>query len=182
MNNGINNALISSRYAQAFYTLYKDFITSDHFKIIVRLVAHFKQNPSLIPLLKIPIIPNVIKQQGMVEFLITKNGLPRCFEQLIHLLAQANRLHLIAQILNEIEKKYKREHELINIEVKSSFPLTEDQQKTIIDFVARISGKKPTAHFVQDPSLIAGIRIVNDTFVWEHSVKKQLAAIQRCLD
>ena len=182
MNNGIQNALISNRYAQAFYALYKDSITSDHFNIIVQLVAYFKQNHSLISMLKIPIIPNEIKQQGLVEFLITKNGLPRCFEQLIQVLVQANRLYLIAQILNEIEKKYKQEHELINVEVKSSFSLTEDQQKTIINFVAHISGKKPTAHFIQDPSLIAGIRIVNDTFVWEYSVKKQLTAIQRCLD
>lgn len=182
MNNGVNSALISGRYAEAFYELYKERITHDNFKTMVQVVAYFKKNPSLISLLKVPIIANEIKKQSMIDFLITHNKLPDCFERLIDLLIKTNRLYLIAQIMYEIEKKYKHEHKLINIEVKSSCSLTADQQEAIIHFVARVSGKKPTAHFVEDPSLIAGVRIVNDTFVWECSVKKQLAAIQRCLD
>lgn len=182
MNNSVNSALISNRYAQAFYTLYRDQILHNDFKSLVQLVAYFRKNPSLISLLKVPIIPNAEKRQGMVDFLITRNKLPNCFERLIDLLIKDNRLYLIAQVLNEIEKKYKDEYELINVKVTSSYPLTGDEQEAIIHFIARLSGKKPTAHFVQDPSLIAGVRIVNNTFVWECSVKKQLATIQRCLD
>jgi F0F1-type ATP synthase delta subunit len=73
-----------------------------------------------------------------------------------------------------------RQH-IVSFTITSSHLLPESAVLSIQRFLARNTGKTIIYTCIVDPTLIAGVRLVNTTLFWEHSVAKQLRDAQNIL-
>lgn len=101
------------------------------------------------------------------------------FQVLIKLLTAHKRLELFPAVVRYFFEYYKREHRVVFCEIKSSHCLTDEQAVEFARFIERETGKQVLFSRKIDRGLIAGVRIEGDTMVWEHSVAKQLRAIEQ---
>lgn len=101
------------------------------------------------------------------------------FQLMIKLLTAHKRLELFPAVVRHFFEYYKRKHQIIFCEIKSSHCLTDEQANELAQFIERETGKQTLFSRQIDRGLIAGVRIEGDTMMWERSVAKQLRAIEQ---
>ena len=106
--------------------------------------------------------------------LIDHYKLPSFFEKLITLLVHDKRAPLMSRVLKELVALYRKKHTIVFFEITSSHGLTHEQLDNIEQFLARKTGCDIIYKYEVDTTLIAGLRLQSDAFVWEYSIRKQL--------
>lgn len=110
-----------------------------------------------------------------------KLGIPSSFNSLIALLLEHKRAFLLKLIFDELCKEvHKRKNELI-CEVAIAGYMSESDTSVMTDFFAKKTGKKLICSYKEDPSLIAGIRIQSEQFLWESSIRGRLRHVYNSL-
>ncbi len=164
---------ISHKYAQAFFNIYGDTVTSSAIKCIERAAQFLRAHRRALFLFKVPVIDRSIKQAGLVEF-CDRFQLGDNIERLAIVLLHDKRASLLAPIFEAIVALYKKRNSIVGVTVASSCALTEEQRSFIEAFIARHVVGEKNYRYTIDTSLIAGIRVYSDTFLWEFSIAKQL--------
>lgn len=98
---------------------------------------------------------------------------------LIKLLDAHNRLRLFAKVIHALWELYRKRYEIAACTIKSSHDLTVDEEKILQAFVQRITGCQVFYRSVRVRSLIAGIRIESDEFLWEQSIADKLRRVEQ---
>lgn len=126
---------------------------------------------------KIEVIEKVLEKQKLIQ-------VPAC-KKLILLLLKDKRIDLLEEVLKKIIALYKQWEKKHHFTVTTSHSLEEEEEVTVLNFIQEqltlkgLSPKDVTANFVVDPSLISGIRIAGNTFLWERSIAKQLRTLEQ---
>lgn len=164
---------IAYKYAIAFLNVYRDRLTFDDIKNIHEAAQFLSKHRRALFLLKVPIIKQQIKQEGLYAF-CRRFGLIDEVHNLIKLLLKHKQAYLLADVLKAIVYWYQQQHHISNIMVTSSIVLPQSYRDAIVQFVdQRVMGIKQY-RFEINPQLIAGIRIQSDTILWEISIDKRL--------
>lgn len=93
---------------------------------------------------------------------------------LFDLLFEQKRFILLLDILSAIITESQKRKGIIKCTVSSSIQLTDAEKKEIETFIHTHVSKNALIEYAIDASLIAGIRIVTNTKMWEHSIAQQL--------
>ena len=171
---------VARKYAQAFLNVFADTISQDDFEHIEAAALFFKKQPSLLFFLKWPALGVAVKVEALNKVL-QKFGLPDSFNKLVDLLAQDKRTFLIAEVLSQISKQYKKSHKLGVFNISSAHQLNEQELTTIKEFLAKLTGLDIIYNYTIDKKLIAGIRLQSDTYLWEYSIANQLNQLKLSL-
>ena len=170
-----NETVLASRYAQAFFNEFGSFFMPEHLTALMHARSYFQQHTSICSLLKIPLIDDEIKIRALDTILIDQYHLPAQIEQLIRLLVHTKRAFLIVQVLRQLHVLYQIKAGIEVFKITSTTELTDEQKRTLIIFLQNKTGHTIQYEYKIDPSLIAGIRMMSDTHLWEYSVAQQLS-------
>ena len=95
------------------------------------------------------------------------------------LLFAHNRIFLLESVLHDICCIYKHEHNEIDVMLSTAHEILPEQVAALTEFFTSNSKGNVTMHVVRDPSLIAGVRMQSETWLWEDSVAKKLRALKQ---
>ena|SRR3990167_4151787 len=163
----------ANAYAKAFCNIYDTSLTREAIDGIGQAGNFLNEHRRALFLFKIPLIDEAVKKRGMQE-LSDRFELPQGVARLFDVLLAHGSASLLADVFLAIVKYYNREHQYESVVITSASELTEQQKKQIIAFAdARFTGTKKYT-FRLDTSLIAGIKIMSDTMMWESSIDNYL--------
>jgi F-type H+-transporting ATPase subunit delta len=172
-----NSNLLARRYAQAFLTVYGHELTVEVVDRMRELSRFLLRHNRILFFLTIPTIDGAVKQRGLT-LLCERFELPASIKQLTGLLLESKRALLLGTVLRFIDSLYKKEHAILSFDISSAHPLSETNKEFFWQFLKKQLHKTIICTYRVDKSLIAGVRICSDTYLWEHSVAKQLRSVQ----
>ena len=167
----------AARYAQAFFSLYKDTITVQDYRHLRIAVQALKADKRLTNSMQLPFM-YTNASNDLAHKIVALLQLPDYFTLLCTILIQRKRLGILDTVLQKIITLIEQHSGLLYCVVSSSHELSPNDIALFIDYFARITDKKIVYDTIIDPTLIAGVRIQSDTAVWESSVRKQLQQLE----
>lgn len=168
--------ILARRYAQAYLHLFGAQITDHTIVQLKAFVAWYLRHAHGFSYLDLASFSAQAKIQ-LVMRSAARFELQQ-LEKLVTLLAQQNRLGLLVPVLQTIIALYQHEHHRTDVVLTSAHQLTDAEQRKLQQFFEQKTGQHSTIVAKLDPRLIAGVRLQSDTFLWEHSVAKQLRAVR----
>lgn len=168
--------LLSLKYARAFTNIHSDKITYDDLSNIENLIKFLKEEKRLFFYLRLSFIEEEIRIL-VFNKLLEKFKLKEIFQDLFILLMDQNRVSLLIHILEHTVKIIKNKLGIIQFTFYISHELKKEYINTIEKFLENKTGKKIIYKKIIDPSLIAGLKLINDNYLWEYSIKQQLLSL-----
>ena len=98
--------------------------------------------------------------------------------RLMKLLLVDKREILVSPVLDMLCSSYLKRAGIVMCTLLSSHALTEHERSIVQQFIAHQVGYRIIYDYKVDPALIAGIKVVSDTFMWEYSVARQLREVE----
>ncbi len=93
-------------------------------------------------------------------------------------LAQNNRLASLPVILNEFAREMERRHGVVEASVVSAFPLSDAQQKNLVDTLSQKTGKSVRLNLQIDKSLLGGMVVTVGSRMIDDSLKSRLSQLK----
>lgn len=171
--------MISKRYALAFLNIFP--LVPDNLEHIKQATAFLDQHDEVFLMLKIPLLDATKKAHALEDYLIGRFKLPETFKQLIAVLIAQKRSYMINDILRWMVELYEERAGIEFFKVSSGVPLDDIDIETITHFLAEKTNHTIITQQEHDDELIAGVRLQSTQHLWEYSICKQLAAVQRQL-
>lgn len=168
---------LAKRYATAYVNLFEDQLD---LKVCGRLEAaydFFKNYPVALLVLKLSTVSPQDKK-ACIKALIKLFKLPASLERMIDLLLAQNRAQLFPLVLTRIVSLYKERHSITHYQVISSHELSPEALETVLAYLKQVTDRHILYTVRVDKRLIAGLRLLSDTTLWEYSINKQLAQLQ----
>lgn len=168
----LSNAATTA-YASAYLNMFGDDISRSEINSITDAADFLKEHRRALFLLKVPVIDESVKRRGIKE-LVNRFELPSSVLRLFDLLLEQQRASLLAKVFEAIVDQYNTRNTYEKVVISSSQTLSDEQKKQIIAFAdKRFPGSKEY-EFKLDARLIAGIKIMSDTMMWESSIDNYL--------
>ena len=168
---------IAYKYAQAFMNVFPKACT---FADMARLaIAHnfLQAHKQTLLFLQLPQFDHE-RKRSMVADLIGRFSLPEQLSAIILLLITHNRSFYIPEVLSSIIELYKKQTNSIEFSLKTSHALSEKQIESVKQFLAQLLNKNIIGTALVDKSLIAGMRLQSNDYIWEYSVRKHIKNLQ----
>jgi len=169
---------VARNYAIAFLNTFEDDMTPQDFLRIRAIRDFWLDNKKMFTFLNVPGF-DLMKKKELLNALLKEFDAPAFLQELIVLLVRHGRASYIPDVLEQVCDLYKERNNILFFTITSTYELSEDELKTIEQFLAHKTGKKILFNWSIDTSLIAGIRCQSDTLVWEHSISKQLDDLRK---
>ena len=168
---------VAKKYAKAFLKVHGDQITNVDIEKMATAQSFLHTNKRSLFFLQLPQLSSATRL-SMVEDLVGYFKLPQESIRLFLLLLSHNRSFLISEVLAFIVLLYKEQMGMMDFSIMSSHALSDQQKVPIKAFLDYSIHKKSICTYKIDKTLIAGIRIYSGEYMWEYSVRKQLACLR----
>jgi F-type H+-transporting ATPase subunit delta len=162
------NITIARPYAQAVFDLARDQKAFDQWSGMLELLSAVVTDPQLIPVIGNPRVSG----DGLVTLIIDVcgDGLTEQGRSLVRVLAENRRLELLPEMRALYEAMRAEAEQLVQAEVVSAFPLTDEQKKGIAGALSRRLGRQVQLTCETDEALIGGAVIRAGDLVIDGSV------------
>ena len=144
-------------------------------------LAGIFSNPELSAVLKSPAVPAASKR-GIAETLIAKTKPSAPLAKLLLLLADRNRLELVAEIAKTYDERLMELRQVVRVDVTTAMPLTSAHAADFEQRLSQATGRRVLMTTAVDPTLIGGAVARIGTIVYDGSVANQLARIRERLE
>ncbi len=168
-----NRALLARKCAAAYLNLYEDGIKDSDIAIIESVSDFFAQHKQMLIMLTVPGISNALKWQALQQ-VFTHVKAPASLHSLIHMIVNQGRSLLLPEVLHAIISLYYERKRVMKCTIMTSHPIDDAAREIIRRFMMRQTRWNIVYTYEVNPSLIAGIRVLGDTVLWEYSIDKQL--------
>lgn len=171
-------SLVAKKYAQAYLHSFEnnlDLAEVQNFKTAIKFFRYHNDFLSIVSIL-------ATKKDGaclLLEEIKTHFNLPDSIRKLIQILVKHRKLDIFDKVLQDIYCSYMLKNNILEVTIATAQELEEDQKIRFEEFFKKLSGKKIVSSTIVDESLIAGIRMQSDIFLWEYSIKSRIAKISR---
>lgn len=169
---------LSKKYAQAYYAVYSENIEPSSIQALQQASNFLSHSKEILFLLGYGALDSQ-EVKRCIQLFIQRFALPQTIEKICMLLLAHNRIFLLEPVLHDICCIYKHEHNEIDVTVSTSHQLLPEQLVELTEFFTSYSKGKVVMHVKHDPSLIAGVRMQSETWLWEDSVAKKLRALKQ---
>jgi F0F1-type ATP synthase delta subunit len=177
----ILHEILATRYARAFYQVSNGAISLHSIEQLRMLAVFFSQHPALLLTLESThFLP--AHAEAFVSHLLRSYQYAPLLAPLLFQLTIQHRLRLLNQIAHHLEALYNKGHSRCHFTAYTSHALQDEQKNTIINFIqSHVDAKEVIVTFKERQELISGIRIINETMMWERSVQKTLLLMKQRL-
>jgi len=142
-------------------------------------LAHVAANESIAGAIEDPNVPSA-KVAGLF-IQVLAGQLTGEAENFVRVLAENHRLELLPEIVVQYEALKNDREGVVDAQVISAFPLSDDQIAHLVAQLEQKTGKRVKAQVSVDAELIAGVRIVIGDKVIDGSARAQLNALEAAL-
>jgi len=175
-------AAVVSRYARAFAEVVLDHKldpkqVTEQLGMIVEL---YRSNPDLRGVWESPAIPAEQKRH-LLDAILERVTVLRPLRNFVAVMIDHGRIHEIEQIARQFQTELNHRLGIVEAEVTSARPLAEAESRELLAEVERVTGKRVSAQYKIDPSLIGGAAIRVESTVYDGSVRGQLEKIKEQL-
>ena len=144
-------------------------------------LAGIFSNPELNAVLESPAVP-LVSKRGIAETLIAKTTPSAPLGKLLLLLADRNRLNLVAEIAKAYDERLMELRQVVRVDVTTAMPLTSEHAADFEQRLSKATGRRVLMTTAVDPTLIGGAVARIGTIVYDGSVANQLARIRERLE
>lgn len=167
---------IAQKYAKAFMTVFPKSYTCTNMGKITIAQQFLQTHKQTLLFLQLPQFDQE-RKQSMVADLISHFSLPHQLSAIMLLLITHNRSFYIPDVLLCINQLYQKQTNSIKFSLKSAQTLNEKQIESIKQFLGQLLNKNIIATSSIDESLIAGLRLQSNDYLWEYSVRKHIKSL-----
>ena len=168
-----NKLIVAQKYAKAYVNVYMAKMVYEDIDKIKKLISYLKQYNDAFIYIKLPFIDNNVKKDVFYK-LLSEFGLVEQLKKLVDLLIEHNRTQFLYYVLNYIINFYKDKLNILDFTIVSSHELDDNKIDQIIKFLEISTNKKIVYELKIDKSLISGLKIYNDNYSLDLSIRKQL--------
>ena len=170
----MSQLLIAHRYAKALLQIgIKENSLESLYSDLANVIGIVESNPDLERLCLHPLIAPSCKAAVFDEVLRTA-GAGVTIRHFFVVVAKAARLDLIYRLGDAFSDLYDDHKGILNAEVTSAQPLTEDQQRALKESFEKRTGKKMNLTEQHDPGLLGGLKVQVGSTVYDASLKGRL--------
>jgi len=167
---------IARKYARAFLRVNHQRMNPDVVAAMVAFVADCRDQRQQFFYVWLSSM-SIFAKKEIIRTWARRHNLNDLLDSLIKLLAEQGRLLLFIDVIEQIIIVHNEKQGIVEVRCFTAQPLLQEQLTNIRDFLNRLTGKTIVLVPVIDSSLIAGIRLQSETFLWEYSVAQQLQAM-----
>lgn len=164
---------LARKYAHAFLSVFGNKCTFEMSKDLDLLSKDIEMHREIILLAQLSCVPDA-RKNDMIMLFASRRNLDEFLKPLIMLVVKQGRVALFGEIVAAIRVLYEEQQGIVHCSIQSAHVLSEQMLTSIENDLARHLGKKIEYTASIDASLIAGIRIVSDSFLWERSIAQKL--------
>lgn len=168
---------IAKKYARAFMSVFPQIVGFTDIKKIDAAQKFLQTHKRTLFFLQLPQF-DLERKKSMVADLIGYFSLPHDLAAIILLLITHDRSFYIPEVLAWITQLYKNQINSIEFSIQTAQETDDKQFESIKQFLGRLTNKKIIGIPSVDTSLIAGLRLQSNEYLWEYSVRKQIKALQ----
>jgi ATP synthase F1 delta subunit len=176
----ISGVPVAKKYATAYLNVYEDELTGADVHAMLVAYTFFKSHHEFMHLL---CAVSIDKAETILVFtkLINDFALPKSLNMLMVLLVKHKRVCYLKEVLQDIYCLYKMRKNILELEIKTADSIDAHTAQAFQMFFAQESGKKIESKVSVDRSLIAGVRLQSEFFLWEYSVASRVRALRHKL-
>lgn len=164
---------ISERYSLGFLEAFEQ----KDLKVLLKEVRVLREiiqtNSDIMQALSSYLVKNEDKATVLEPF-ISNSKFDKYWQNLMMLLAESNRLNLLAEILAILERHILEELNIVKVTIKTAHELAAEMKEKVIDFVSSKVNKTIESTFIVEPEVIGGFIAESDNFIVDSSVKRSL--------
>lgn len=176
----IKNSVIAKKYAVAYLNLSIEKLNKQDLLNIRRAYLFLLNHNHAFFLLTLPNI-SLSAKTNLIDVFLRKFDLSFDLKDLFLLLIQHNRTSMLKDVLKSIIDVYQARKNIMIFDISSSNNLDLQEISVISDFLYKNTKNEILPIYKIDKSLIAGIKLQSGSFLWECSIKKQLAGTKKLL-
>ena len=175
-----SQSLIAKQYAKAYLAQYGTTLTLDDFEHIKKAILFFRDHHNFMSLTSV-LVEQHAAQHPLIKEVFEHFSLPESLKKIVPLLIRHKHLTLFAQVLQDICCLYLLQNNILEVTVHTAAPLSDVELEKFENFFTKLSGKRIMSRVQIDPSLIAGVRMQSDLFLWEYSIAARLRTLRQKL-
>ena len=175
-------ASVANTYARAF----ADVLLSEHLDA-VEAVAELRNIADLLAesvelrqVWENPAIPAEQKHR-LLDVIAKRDGISTPVRNLVAVVIDHRRVRILPQIIQQVGKEVDARLGFAEAQVTSARELGEAEKRVLEGQVARVTGKKVRASYLQDASLLGGATVRVGSTIYDGSVKGQLQRIKEAI-
>lgn len=175
-----SQSLVAKQYAKAYLAEYESQLNLADIEHIKLVLKFFRKHHNFMSLVS-ELIDDAGSDHILIQELFDHFSLPVTLKKLVDVLIRHKRLIFFAQVLQDIGCLYLLQHNILEVTVSSAAPLEALELEQFEKFFTELSGKRIISNVVLDESLIAGVRMQSDLFLWEYSIASRLRTLRQNL-
>lgn len=171
---------LAKKYATAYLNVHGKEYTFKDIRALWRAAQFLAEHHTLLFYLSLSIV-DVEDKERFIDLLIKKFNLFSSLKDLFLLMVKNKCIFLASSVLRDMYGLYKTRNNICDLRIISSVELTQEDIDSLVNFFKEKASCTVMARASVDPSLIAGVRLQTDIFLWEHSIAKQLRELKQDL-
>lgn len=168
---------IIKKYAQAWYNLFGKELSFDSIQNMHKAAQFLETSKQLLFLLNYA-VQEPAQVEQCIQMLCAKFQLPASLHALFILLLKHDRIELFIKVIEDIIALYKLDHSMIDVHIMTAHQASADEIAMLTHFFEKKTGMQALVTCTQERSLIAGVRLESELWLWEASVQKQLRILK----
>ncbi len=151
----------------------------DYAECLLQVEKAVSENPDWLSLLRSPAIP-LGERLGLIDKVFHDLAVKEVLN-LLKLLCEKGQIQILPECIAEFCLLVQEWKKHIPAEVRFAFPLTDEQKEKLVKKIEKMTGKIPEMTYIEDPSLIGGIRVKIEDAVLDGSVSANLGALKEVI-
>jgi len=168
---------VAKKYAQAFISIFPKACGFNDLKKIEAAQNFLQTHKRTLFFLQLPQFDQD-RRASMVADLIDYFSLPHDFATIILLLIKHNRSFYIPEVLLWITQLYKNQINSTEFSIQTAQEIDDVQLESIKLFLSHLTNKKIIGVPSLNTSLIAGLRLQSNEYLWEYSIRKHIKTLR----
>lgn len=168
-------AAVASRYARAFADVVFERRLDPQSALtdLDSVAAMLSGSPDLRTVLENPGVPPEQKLH-LLDAIAKQSGISRELRNLVAVIIDHRRIGLFEEIAQSARQEINERLGVAQAEVTTARELTADEKRLLEEKIARTSGKRITAQYSLDPTLVGGVRVKVGSTIYDGSVRGKL--------
>ncbi len=165
---------IARRYATALFDVTRQNSSLDAAQAgLASFAGLIAGSPELADVFASPAVP-ASKKRSVADALVAQLNLPVEIQRLIAVLADRDRLGLVADVASAFDARVRQEKHILQAEVTTAVPLTAERAGVLSAALGKALGGTVTIEQRVDPSIVGGVIAKVGSLVFDGSVTRQL--------
>lgn len=174
--------VIARPYAKAVFDLAYRYKTFSEWTSLLKVLSIIASDTSIIALIKNPRVSDVQVVDVMAKICQESKVMTPQGRNFLSVLAKNHRLTVLPKIADLYEKLLAAFEKIIDVEVSSTYPITDKQQEKLARALEKKFDRKVLMHFAEDHSLLGGAVIRVGDYVIDGSVRGKLLRLSNHLN